>query len=111
MLWLPLELDGVAGAPMPCPPEDVGPAPDEPMLWLGLELCPLSELIECVLDEVGMLDELEVLGELAGVDGLAGGGAGGGELCVLEVEELEGILGECCAKSAIDAKRRLAVAK
>jgi hypothetical protein len=93
VLWVSRELDAVADAPLPCPPEDVAPPPDEPILWLGLGLCPLSELIECVLDELEMLGELEMLDELALV-GLAGGGAGG-ELWVVEVEELEGTLGEC----------------
>jgi hypothetical protein len=105
VLWLSRGLDAVEDAALPCPPEDVAPPPDEPIVWLGLELCPLSELIECVLEEV----ELEMLGELELV-GLAGGGAGG-ELCVVEVEELEGMLGACCAKSAIDTNSRLAVTK
>jgi hypothetical protein len=107
-LWLPPELDVDAGVPFPCPPEDA-PPPDELIPWLELDPCPLSELIECVLEEVETLGGLEILGELAllELDGIDAGG----ELWVGEVEELEGMLGECCAKRVIDTNSRLAVAK
>jgi hypothetical protein len=88
------------------------PPPEDPLLWLTLELCVLSdELVEC--EKLGLSCELEMLVELV-LEERSGVGAGGGELWMAPAPPSpgwEGVCEECCAKIPKGTTRRPAAMK